>query len=105
MAEGNYWSSEFFYPTIAEFLDESVFENTENVAGAGELVLDATDTELLLDGRILLEPWTINSKAMLPHPLLRLRAMLTRSQQRPRVATQPEGYTDRSTNNWGRTAA
>ena len=29
---------------------------------------------------------------MLPHPLLRLRAMLTRSQQRPRVATRPEGY-------------
>ena len=44
MAEGSYWSSEFFCPTIAEFLDESVCENTEDVAGAGELVLDATDT-------------------------------------------------------------
>ena len=44
MAEGRYWSSEFFYPTVVEFLHESVCENTKDVAGAGELVLDATDT-------------------------------------------------------------
>ena len=45
MAEESYWSNEFSCPTIAAFLHESVCENTEDVAGAGELVLDATDTE------------------------------------------------------------
>ena len=43
--EGSYWSNEFSCPTIAAFLHESVCENTEDVAGAGELVFDATDTE------------------------------------------------------------
>ena len=90
MAEGSYWSNEFSCPTIAAFLHESVCENTEDVAGAGELVFDATDTETRTYTTVA-EPWTINSKAMLPHPLLRLRAMLTRSQQRTRVATRPEG--------------
>ena len=46
MAEGSYWSNEFSCPTIAAFLHESVCAtNTEDVAGAGELVFDATDTE------------------------------------------------------------
>ena len=45
MAEGSYWSNEFSCPTIAAFLHESVCGNTEDVAGAGELILDATDTE------------------------------------------------------------
>ena len=74
MAEDSYWSNEFSCPTIAAFLHESVCENT---TGAGELVLDATidismtrlTPKLVLDGR---RTWTINSKAMLPHPLLRL---------------------------------
>ena len=92
MAEGSYWSNEFSCPTIAAFLQESVCENTEDVAGVGELVLDATDNGQWNSYSTVAEPWTINSKAMLPHPLLRLRAMLTRSQQRPRVATRPEGY-------------
>ena len=89
-----------FCPTIAEFIDESVCENTEDVAGAGEL------SELVLDGRdrIPLEPWTINSKAMLPHPLLRLlRCLLgpSSAQELPRCLKD----TDKSTNNWARTAA
>ena len=67
MAEGSYWSNEFSCPTIAAFLHESVCENTEDVAGAGELVLDATDTET----RTRQSP-NLNSKAMLPHPLLHL---------------------------------
>ena len=93
MAEGSYWSSEFSCPTIAEFLDESVCENTEDVAGDGEL------PELVLNGRIPLEPWTINSKAMLPHPLLRPHMMLTWSQQCPRVATRLKDIY----RNWART--
>ena len=98
MAEGSYWSSEFFCPTTAEFLDESVCKNTEDVAGAREL------PQLVLDGRIPLEPWTINSKAMLPHPLLCLLQCLlgpSSAQELPRGLKD----TDRSTNDWARTAA
>ena len=99
MAEGSYWSSEFFCPTVAEFLDESMCVNSEDVAGTGELPE--------LDGHIPLEPWTINvnsNEAMLPHPLLRpLRCLLgpSSAQELPRGLKD----TDRSTNNWARTAA
>ena len=41
MAEGSYWSNEFSCPAIAACA--SVCENTKDVAGAGELVLDVTD--------------------------------------------------------------
>ena len=71
MAEGSYWSNEFPVPLVRFFMRACAKIPKIDVAGAGELVLNATDTGT--------EPWTINSMAMLPHPLLRLRAMLTRS--------------------------
>ena len=97
MAEGSYWSNEFSCPTIAAFLHESVCANTEDVAGAGELVTDTgtrTRRSHTMDNKQQGDAHCSAYEQCLLGP--------SSAQELPRGLLKD---TDRSTNNWTRTAA
>ena len=86
MAEGSYWSNEFSCPTIAAFLQESVCENTEDVAGGENSYSTRLTTELALDGRRNMDNKQQGDAATPTAP------PTSNAYQLPRVATRPEGY-------------
>ena len=96
MAEGSYCPSDFFCPSIAEFIDKAVYENTKGIAGEFDKLFASVPLELLQDDTATpTAPPPTSSTLCLPGPSNAHELQRLKDKNRNK-------NTDKSTNNWAR---